>query len=347
MRKMATIQYIADVQPIEGADKICKYKVNSWWVVDSVGKYAVGDKIIFCEVDSYLPIRPEFEFLRKSSYKKMSDGTEGFRLKTIKLRGQLSQGLILPYGLLLGENSYYPLVEDEDVSGRLGIVNYEPPIPSCLAGQVKGNFPSFLHKTDEPRVQNIKPSEYNSFKGKGDFFYATEKLDGSSCTFYLKDGEFGVCSRNMDLKETEGNTFWKVAREQNVEKIMRDISEEHGEGYTDFAIQGELIGEGVQGNPYKIKGHDFYIFNIYTITYNGYLEIDTLLDFRDKTGLKLVPLVQYYKPLPDTIEECLLMAEGKSELNPNTEREGIVFRYYDRSISFKAISNKFLLKSEN
>lgn len=347
MRKMATIQYIADVQPIEGADKICKYKINNWWVIDMVGNYAVGDKVIYCEIDSYLPIKPEFEFLRKSSYKKMADGTEGFRLKTVKLRGQISQGLILPYGLLMGENSYYPLEEGEDVSDRLGIVKYEPPIPSCLAGQVKGNFPSFLHKTDEPRIQNLKTSEYNRFKGKGAFFYITEKLDGSSCTFYLNNGEFGVCSRNMDLMETDGNTLWKVAREQNIEKIMRDMSEKHGEGYTNFAIQGELIGEGIQGNPYKIKGHDFYIFNIYTITHNGYLEIDALLDFRDETGLKLVPMLQYYVELPNTVEECLQLAEGKSALNPNTEREGIVIRHYDRSISFKAICDKLLLKSEN
>lgn len=157
MRKLATIQKIADIQPIEGADKICKYKVNAWWVVDQVGKYNVGDHVVYCEVDSYLPIRDEFEFLRKSSYKKMSDGTEGFRLKTIKLRGQVSQGLILPVAGCFGDTITLPAKdatlykEGDDVSEALGIVKYEPPIPACLSGQVKGNFPAFLNKTDEER----------------------------------------------------------------------------------------------------------------------------------------------------------------------------------------------------
>ena len=213
-RKLATIQKIREIRPIEGADAIELAIINNWQVVvaKNVG-HKVGDWVVYCEIDSFLPIREEFEFLRKSSFKKMGD-QEGFRLKTIRLRGQISQGLVLPISVLEGPDemkigvSQQPwgdqlqlgpydnalvIEEGVDVSEILGIVKYEPPIPAQLAGKVKGYFPSFIRKTDEERVQNLT-KEYEGWKAQK--FYVTEKLDGSSATFYLKDGVFGVCSRN-------------------------------------------------------------------------------------------------------------------------------------------------------
>jgi RNA ligase (TIGR02306 family) len=148
-RKLASIQVIREILPIEGADAIELAVVNGWKVVvaKNVG-HSVGDWVVYCEIDSFLPIREEFEFLRKSSYKKMGD-QEGFRLRTIKLRGQLSQGLILPISIF-GDFSW-TAYEGMDVTEKLGIVKYEPPIPAELAGKVKGQFPSFLRKTDEER----------------------------------------------------------------------------------------------------------------------------------------------------------------------------------------------------
>ena len=144
-RKLATIRKIKDIVPIEGADAIELALVDGWQVVvaKNVG-HKVGDKIVFCEIDAFLPIKEEFEFLRKSSYKKMGD-QEGFRLKTIKLRGQISQGLILPYSVIPIAQfaSAYDLPEGMDVSEMLGIVKYEPPVPAQLAGKVKGFFPSY------------------------------------------------------------------------------------------------------------------------------------------------------------------------------------------------------------
>ena len=186
--------------------------VDGWKVVvaKNVG-HKVGDLVVYCEIDSFLPIKEEFEFLRKSSYKKMGD-QEGFRLKTIKLRGQVSQGLILPLNVLktteiiqtkitkqvwgnqieLFAEDGTPMVDiGDDVTEVLGIVKYEPPIPAELAGKVKGLFPSFLRKTDEERVQNLA-LEYETYKNSNHQFYVTEKLDGSSATFYFKDGVFGV-----------------------------------------------------------------------------------------------------------------------------------------------------------
>lgn len=335
-RKLASIQLVAEIRPIEGADAIEVARINNWDVVVKKGEYKVGDFCIYCEIDSFLPIKEEFEFLRKSSYKKMA-GQEGFRLKTIRLRGQLSQGLLLPIHVLpLGE----VVSEGMDVTEMLGIVKYEPPIPAELAGKVRGNFPSFLRKTDEERVQNLTKF-YDNWVEQGLDFYVTEKLDGSSATFYMNNGEFGVCSRNLDLTETEGNTFWKVARELQLEEKLRATGK-------NLAIQGELIGEGVQGNPYNIKGHTVRFFNVFDIDSQTYYGLPMFLaTMQHELKLETVPiLTNLTMKLPKTIDEVLAFADGKSVLNDKFDREGVVFRTMDRTISFKAISNTFLLNEK-
>ena len=339
-RKLATIRKITDIRPIEGADMIELATVGGWSVVvaKDVG-HKVGNSVVYCEIDSFLPIKEEFEFLRKSSYKKMGD-QEGFRLKTIRLRGQLSQGLILPISVvpITQFASAYDLPEGLDVTEMLGIVKYEPPIPAELAGKVKGGFPSFLHKTDEERVQNLV-KEYDEYKLTSEHqFYMTEKLDGSSATYYMNKGEFGVCSRNLELLETEGNTFWKVARELDLENKLRDKG--------NICLQGELIGEGIQGNPYKIKGQTVHFFNAFDIDKQVRLGINEFLVLLDDMELSSVPILDVAMLLPETVTDMLELAEGKSRLNNNTEREGVVVRSLDNTISFKAISNKFLLSEK-
>ena len=333
-RKLATIRKINNLSPIEGADKIELATMDGWKVVVALDVgHIVGDWVVYCVIDSFLPIKEEFEFLRKSSYKKMGD-QEGFRLKTIKLRGQVSQGLILPMSVFgdFGWTAY----EGLDVTERLGIIKYEPPIPAELAGKEKGLFPSFLNKTDEERIQNLS-SEYDELKKHK--FYVTEKLDGSSATFYFKDGEFGVCSRNLELLESEGNTFWKVARELDLENKLKQVS-------YNLCIQGELIGEGVQGNPYKIKGQTIRFFNAFDIDNQKYLDFKGFEHLIDMLELKSVPIIDEYFTLPETIEELLKYADDKSKLNPNFDREGVVIRTLNRKTSFKVISNQFLLNEK-
>lgn len=336
LRKLASIRKISDIQSIPGADMIELAIVDGWKVViaKNVG-HKVGDMVVYCEIDSFLPIKEEFEFLRKSSYKKMSDGTEGFRLRSVKLRGVVSQGLILPLKELQLPNK--DLLEvGLDVTEMLGIIKYEPPIPAELSGKVKGLFPSFLRKTDEERIQNLS-DEYENLKQHK--FYVTEKLDGSSATFYSKDGVFGVCSRNLELLETEGNTFWKVARELKLEEWLtsQDVN---------YSIQGELIGEGLQGNPYKIKGQTVGFFNAFNIDTQEYLGLEEFEKLISSMGIKSVPILDREFTLPDTIDELLTYADEKSVLNSNFDREGVVIRSLDRKISFKVISNKFLLSEK-
>ena len=340
-RKLATVKRITDLRPIENADMIELASIGGWNVVvaKNVG-HKVGDLVIYCEIDSFLPVREEFEFLRKSSYKKMGD-QEGFRLKTIRLRGQVSQGLILPISVLNppDTNIYVEPFEGLEVTEMLGIVKYEPPIPAELAGKVKGGFPSFIPKTDEERVQNLT-SEYDGWRFQSKHqFYVTEKLDGSSATFYFKDGVFGVCSRNLELLETEGNTFWKVARQLKLEEWL-------GTHETNYSIQGELIGEGIQGNPYKIKGQTVRFYNAFNIDTQEYLGFPDFIKLIDSMGLETVPVLDINFMLPDTVEELLKYADAKSASNPNFDREGVVIRSFDRTISFKVISNKFLLNEK-
>ena len=338
-RKLATVRKIKDIIPIEGADMIELGIVDGWQVVvaKSVG-HKVGDRIVYCEIDSFLPIKEEFEFLRKTSYKKMGD-QEGFRLRTIRLKGKISQGLILPYSVIPITQfaTATELPEGMDVSDMLGIVKYEPPIPAELSGKAKGLFPSFLRKTDEERVQNLG-EDYSKLRFMSNhLFYVTEKLDGSSATFYFRNGEFGVCSRNLELIETEDNTFWKVARELKIEELLGTLDE-------NICLQGELIGEGIQGNPYKIKGQTVKFFNAFNIDSQSRLTMRQFVELLEKLGLDYVPFLAMDFQFPNSIEDMLVYAEGKSALNYNAEREGVVVRSYDTLISFKAISNNFLLK---
>jgi len=291
---------------------------------------------VYCEVDSFLPIKPEFEFLRKSSYRKLADGSEGFRLKTMKMRGVVSQGLILPMSVLGGAVGF---ADGMEVTKMLGITKWDPPLPANLAGKVKGYFPSFIPKTDEERIQNLA-DDYEDMKTKE--FYVTEKLDGSSATFYYYEGRFGVCSRNLELAETDDNSFWKVAREMELEDRFKMT------GQSGIAIQGELIGEGIQKNPYKLKGQTVKFFSAWDINTQSKINFHAFEELIvDTLQLETVPILHRYLKLPDNINDLIKGADGNSLLNSGTNREGLVYRTFDRKYSFKVISNKFLLKDKS
>lgn len=340
MRKLASIRKITNIRPILGADMIEVATVDNWNVVVKKNEFRIGDFVIYFEIDSFLPIREEFEFLRKSSYKKMSDGTEGFRLKTIRLRGEVSQGLIVPLSFLHSiVNHSTEIVEGDDVSEILGVVKYEPPIPAQLVGEVIGYFPSFIQKTDEERIQNLTEyfESYKNYK-----YFASEKMDGTSTTIFLNQNEFGVCSRNLQLKFNPDNTYCKVVVQNNLEEKMRNLGR-------NLAIQGEIIGEGIQDNKYKIKGQKLLVFNIFDIDKYEYVSKEEMVNICTRFNLETVPTIYVDFTLTETIDELLTLADGKSMLNSNTLREGLVCVSTNspRRISFKTISNKFLLKYDD
>lgn len=343
-RKMATIRRIDGIDPIEGADAIEVATIGGWKVVVKKGEFRPNDLAVYCEIDSWIPSKIAPFLTKPGHYPKTYEGIEGERLRTIKLRGQVSQGLLLHMSIFDGLEHGFLVFgqsnpEDVDVSDILGIIKYEPPIAACLAGTAKGNFPSSVPKTDQERIQNLKRN-LERWKEQNLTFEVTEKLDGSSCTMYLDDeDQLHVCSRNLDLKEVAGNSFWNIARLYGVEENMRAFD------FKGLAIQGELIGNGIQGNKYGLSGHDFYVFDIYDVRRAAYLNSYERDKIVEALGLRHAPTFEHMKLTNETIESLLKMAEGKSVLNQKTEREGLVFKCIeDPSISFKAISNRFLLR---
>jgi RNA ligase (TIGR02306 family) len=329
-RKLASVVKISDIQPIAEADAIEVATVKGWKVVIRKNEYKVGDLAIYFEIDSFLPIKPEFEFLRKTSYRKMND-VEGFRLKTIKLRGQISQGLLIPIP------NNITAKEGDDLTKVLEVVKYEAPIPAQLAGNIKGSFPSFIEKTDEIRIQNFE-SEVG-FLPNDDKVYITEKLDGTSFTCYFNNKEFGVCGRNWELSENNDNSLWRMA---NTLQLKEKLS-----GYgKNIALQGELIGSGINGNLYKLQDHKLFFFTGYDIDAGRRLTFDELKQVLNELNLPMVPVLEsdYVLSTKNVVEHMLNYAEGKSVLNKNVNREGVVVRGINREFSFKAISNSYLLK---
>jgi RNA ligase (TIGR02306 family) len=329
MRKLATIRKIDALTPIDGADAIECATVGGWKVVVKKGEYTVGDLAVYCEIDSWIPTEMA-PFLSKGKEPREFEGVKGERLRTVKLRGQLSQGLLLPMQVAEGSE------EGADVTEILGIKKWEKPMNAQLAGMARGNFPSLIPKTDQERVQNLT-KEIDAAMQSALKFEVTEKLEGSSMTVYLIKGEFGVCSRNLDLKETEGNTFWQVSRRDGIEEKMRAVDE-----YWDFAIQGELIGPGIQGNIYKLSQPEFYVYDVYNIQSGEYMNPQDRRRLVERMGLKHVPVIWSTWELSE-VDSILAQAEGRAWLNKDQEREGIVYKQVDGGMTFKAISNKYLL----
>lgn len=349
MRKLATVKTIDAIDPIENADAIEVATIGGWKVVVKKGEFSVGDLAVYIEIDSFVPhnLAP---FLSKGKEPREYNSIKGERLRTIRLRGQISQGLLLPLNTAIGgipwikntSNEIVIVREGDDVSDCLGIQKWEAPVPTCLAGSVRGNFPSYIPKTDQERIQNLS-KELEQWKTESLTWEVTEKLDGSSMTVYCfqkdaeHDSDSGVCSRNLDLKKDEKNTFWKVAiREQLIEKLQSTGK--------NLAIQGELIGEGIQGNRYGIRGHEFFLFDVYDITEGRYFTPEQRRNLAKELDIKHVPVYLECSGVDYSIQELLVEAESKSHFNIDTEQEGLVFKCNEKELSFKVISNKFLLK---
>jgi len=361
MRNLATIQIIKELEPIKDADRIelAKFKDIAWQVVVEKNKYKAGDFVIYCEIDSFIPntIAP---FLTKPDKEpKEYNCIKGERLRTIKLKGTLSQGLVLSTELLKKTFDV-----GKDVTEELGIIKYDTEETDSkqeykpksklfkflmrykISRNIITHFTkkkeawlSFLSKTDEVRIQSLV-NEFESWKNTIGWS-ATEKLDGQSATFFslkkkfpFMKKAFGVCSRNIWLKTPHTCNWWNIAKKLDIEKRLAKIK-------SSLYIQGEIVGPGIQKNKYNLKELDLYIFNIKNLTTGKqYTNYDVSI-FCEAYGFKMVPIIHEHLTMPNTIDEVLLLAEGKSMLN-QTEREGLVIRR--GNISFKAISNKFLLK---
>jgi len=327
MRKLASIEIITEIRKHDNADKLEIARILGWDVVVNKDQFKTGDHVVYFYIDAFLPQIPEFEFLRKTSFKKNYDGSEGFRLKTIRLRGQISQGLALPLNILNVCGNV-----GDDVSEMLGVKKYERPIPESLASLTKGDFPGFLRKTDEERIQNLSGQlDYLSEK----VWELTEKLDGTSGTYYFNNGEFGVCSRNLELKESETSVYWKMATKYQLKEKLSQLN-------SNLAIQGEIVGPGIQGNHYLLLEAKLFVFNVYNIDEGRYYGHRERVKFCKELKLDHVPILGSCIDAIE-VERCLQEADGPSMLCKERAREGVVYKSSCGKTSFKAISNSFLL----
>ena len=323
-RKLASLKRVTEIRRIILADEIECAMIGGWPTVVKKGEFRVGDLAVYFEIDSWIPytLAP---FLCRGKEPREFNGVKGERLRTIRLRGQLSQGLLLSMDACGVEGD-----EGDDLSEYLGVQKWEKPIPVALQGQQKGSFPSFIRKTDQERVQNLD--------GMIDWdavYEVTIKLDGSSMTIYKKDGEIGVCSRNVELKmDQDGNAFVDMAKTIDTTLWPDGI-----------AVQGELMGPGIQGNREGMTSHGFFVFDVWDIDGQCYWPSDIVLEFCGNNMLEHVPVIYHGSRLSrmgvKSVDVALSWAEGESLSNP--VREGIVFKREDGGFSFKAISNAFLL----
>ena len=366
MRKLASIRRIDKLEPIPGADLIWKATIGGWELVTAKDNgFKEGDLVVYLEIDSWVPheLAP---FLSKGSEPRVYNGVKGERLKTIKLRGQISQGLILPVPDYIIQGAGNLFAEGLDLTDALGIQKWEKEIPAQLAGQCRGNFPSFITKTDQERCQNLKKEIFE--ENKDTKYEVTLKMDGSSMTVYCKtDWEFavpapylgevtkGVCSRNLDLKlDQEGNSFVDMAIGSGLLEVLTQYCVTN---YKSLAIQGELCGPGIQGNKDGFNKTRYNVFDIFDIDKQKYLTPaertkvfnDLISLLPEEAQIYHVPVLHNDVTLADIgiseVKGLLELAEGKSTFNPNSEREGLVFKSMDGNFSFKAISNKFLNKN--
>jgi len=353
-RKLASVQKILSIDPIKDADRIEVATVLGWQcVVAKKDNFNVGDLVVYFEIDSILPNISIFEFMRDRK----------FKVKTIKLKKQVSQGLIMPLSILPDKK----WKEGDDVTEILGVTKNDPQADEeerqnnlrknklerwmgkqkwykKLFGKKRGGFPGWIKKTDEDRIQ-LFPNYYDQWKNLK--FIVTEKIDGQSLTVFLvktkkflfwNNFEFGVCSRNLKLNKPNSSSWWTIVKQESLDFKLKQM-----EFNRTIVLQGEILGSRIQGNKYKVNGYDFYAFNL-IIDGKSIDSVNSKL-MLEKLGIKFVPILETNFSLLPTIPEMVSYAKGKSVIC-DTLREGLVIRNYEKNISFKVINPDFLLKND-
>jgi RNA ligase (TIGR02306 family) len=339
MRKLASIQTIKEVKNHPNADniEIVVFENIGWQCVSRKGEFKAGDRAVFFEIDSLIPMKYEWiKFLQDQNHPE-----KPAKLKTMRFRGEISQGLALPISILPPD---CVIEEGKDVTETLEITKYEPEIPACLNGIVKGAR-RWIPKTEEERVQ-ASPKLIDEFQNR--LVVITQKIDGTSCTIAYNDGEEDVCGREWSYNEGD-NTYWKVARKYDVLRKLKEISKQTGINY---GIQGEIAGPSIELNRLALKDHDLFVFNVRNINIGRYLGFYEYKEFCDRLQLQMVPILQIAKFEWKSVEELLELAKGKYV--SGNHQEGIVIRpveeFYSEVLrgraSFKAVNNDYLLEKE-
>ena len=390
-RKLASIVRISKVSPIENADRleVAEMEGKGWRVVIQKGELKVGDLACYFEIDSFInPDDERYAFLRDRCLRKfVSKGgsilRQGLKIKTIKLRGVVSQGLLMPldkfpeitsrievidskkYFLVdggeIGCKGAVPVV-GADVTELLKVEHYDevkeqlqPETGSPISADAMGKFPELLGpRTDEERIQNLG-DWFEKMKGRR--WQITCKHDGTSCTIAYSpsvDSENPdiVCSRNLRLKRETADgkipIYWKMAEKYDILNKLKTVYEETL-GH-EFMVQGEIVGPGIQKDRNKENEYMFLCFRIWDVKEQKYLNPDETVKFCETYGIPHVQVIKTDFPFFDeitTMEEALKFAEGKTK--EGNEREGVVLKTVDDLpyASFKIVSNRYLMKQED
>ena len=346
-RKLASIQRIWKIEPIEGADRIELAYVLGWQCVVNKGQFQPMDLAVYFEIDSFLPIRPEYEFMRASSYKNTDIMGEGFRLKTQKFRGQVSQGLLLPV-------SQFPEIPADsalgtDVTEILNVRKWAIEERATSGGTVIGSLPRSIPHTDETRIQ-AEPELIKEFAGLE--YYISTKMDGSSHSISIDEDGIHVTGHNYEYKDDGISDFYKLVNERSYKDKLKAFAEK--EGLDTLTVQGEFCAPGIQQNRLKLKKPEWYVF---TIMENGKrVGLNRMLDICKEIELTTVPVEEVGNDLPSkypTIDALLERSDGSY---PNGgKKEGIVIRPTEpvfsnligAELSMKVVNNKYLLKNDN
>ena len=342
MRSLATIQKISDIRPIEGADAVELALIKGWQCVVKKGEFNKGDLCVYFEVDSFLPIDARYEFLRRTSYRNNEYMGEGFRIKTMTMRGELSQGLALPI-------SKFPEAEPEpgsDITELLGVRKWELPESVSSAGVEIGSKPFGIPTTDETRLQSM--TEFlEAFNGLP--YYITTKMDGTSCTVYCYDGKVGVCGRNFEYKEDIATcAMWAWVYKHGIKDKLLKLGE-------NIAVQGEFCGAGIQKNRLKLMEPNLYVFDVAILYGSGGKKagLAELRAYCERLGMDMAPVEETGDCFNYTLEDLLEKARGKYQ--SGLDKEGIVVRTQqaghnntiNHKMSFKVINNDFLKKEKD
>lgn len=365
-RRLVTIRPVKDKKVIPKADKIERLIVDGWNVISQIDNFQVGDYGVFFEVDSGLPVEDaRFSFM-ESSGRKDFFGKIVYRVKTIRLRGTLSQGLMLPLDMFPEIVDYLDvndLTEMDayqnkvDFAEMLDVVKYEPPL-KVRGADSAGDFPFWIRKTDQERINNVFDEFNEDFKNLS--FFATYKMNGSSATYaYITDvdkhidtletdddnGQFFVCSRTQTLKDCKKSPFHVAAATLDIKNKLKSFHERTGRN---IAIQGELLGRGIQGTIEKIYDYTVHFFSVYDIDNQEYLPFQQAIEILNELHLKTVKVCDIFEPFKrfETVDDFIEYSDNLTPIHADIP-EGIVYHSCgERAVSFKAISSKFLLKYE-
>ena len=334
MRALVTIQRVKEITPIPDSDFLETAHIMGWQCVVKKGEFQTGDLGVYFEVDSFIPVEERYEFLRNSSYRENVDNGKGFRIRTAKMRGQLSQGLFLRMAVF---PELEGCAEGDDVTEKLNVKKWYIPETANDGGVIIGERPFGIPASDEIRIQSATEL-LQELSGRP--YYITTKLDGTSGIVYYIDGKIGCCSRNKEIKDDESALYWTPVYKYGLKEKLAKYGK-------NIVLTGEICGPGIQKNKLRMSAVEWYEFDVKDWDGGRYYPYDEAVEICNSLGLSIVPLEERGESFSYSLDALLEKAKGKYA--SGLDKEGIVVRDVQRPkvISFKVLNNDALLKEKD